>query len=226
MGPVWDFNLAWNNADYCDNDLPGGWAYQYTNTCESDVPFWWRRLNQDSVFVNNTRCRWEELRVTVFDTLHIFNYIDSIAGHLNESQNRQYFTYPILGVYIWPNTAPVATTYPGEIANLKKWIRDRVVFMDQNLPGNCIERDHEEDPDQTDIHLFPNPSINEVSFINQKSGKLSIAIYDAVGRKVVELNTEGKGKIAVDVRNFSKGIYVLRLVRGNGEIAVGKFVKN
>ena len=59
MGPVWDFDLAWHNADYCEGDLYTGWAYQFP--CVEDyfqLPFWWERLLQDTLFANNVQCKW------------------------------------------------------------------------------------------------------------------------------------------------------------------------
>ena len=89
MGPLWDFNLAWRNADYCGNELPGGWAYAFTSFCEWDMPYWWRRLMQDPVFKNSLRCRWQELRSGVLSNASITGFIDSTAAKLEQAQQRQ-----------------------------------------------------------------------------------------------------------------------------------------
>ena len=52
MGPIWDFNLAFGNADYCDGANTQGWLYNFNSICPGDiwqVPFWWGRL-MESVF--------------------------------------------------------------------------------------------------------------------------------------------------------------------------------
>ncbi|MDQ3051365.1 MAG: CotH kinase family protein, partial [Bacteroidota bacterium] len=158
MGPLWDFNLAWHNADYCDNESYGGWAYLFPNSCQWDFPFWWRRLNEDTTFQNNVRCRWDDLRTSIFDTTHIFNYIDSIAGILDEGQQRHYYLYPILGIFVWPNPSPLAQTYQEEIVFLKNWILQRIIFMDDYLPGACITTALNETSTDWQLTVSPNPA--------------------------------------------------------------------
>ncbi len=36
MGPIWDFNLAFGNADYCDGGSTNVWAYQFNQRCPQD----------------------------------------------------------------------------------------------------------------------------------------------------------------------------------------------
>src|ERR1041385_6878715 len=81
--------------------------------------------------------QWVRDRTVWMDATHIFYLIDSMANFLNEAQQRHFVRWPILGVYTWPNPSPHATTFPGEIDNLKQWVRDRTVWIDANLPGNC-----------------------------------------------------------------------------------------
>ena len=53
MGPIWDFNLAYANVDYCDGANPIGWIYNFNSICPGDiwqVPFWWEVLMQKDVF--------------------------------------------------------------------------------------------------------------------------------------------------------------------------------
>ncbi len=54
-GPVWDYDLAFRNADYCNGSYIQGWAYEFNNVCGGDqaglIPFWWERLMTDTAFV-------------------------------------------------------------------------------------------------------------------------------------------------------------------------------
>ena len=55
MGPIWDFNLAFGNADYCSGGETNVWAYKFNERCPEDglsVPFWWDRLLADPAFVS------------------------------------------------------------------------------------------------------------------------------------------------------------------------------
>ncbi|MFZ4400138.1 MAG: CotH kinase family protein [Bacteroidales bacterium] len=137
IGPVWDYNIAWWNANYCSGNSTTGWAYNFNNVCTDTymVPFWWAKFVQDTVFKNNLKCRWTELRQTVLSIPAIFSYIDSTANLLNEAQSRHFIKWPILGVYTWPNPTPYATTYAGEITAMKNWIQSRMTWLDANMPG-------------------------------------------------------------------------------------------
>lgn len=104
IGPVWDYDIAWHNADYCGGTEVEGWAYQFP--CTDDywqVPFWWERLLEDTAFANNLKCRWTMLRDNLLSDNWFDQYIDSVALLLNESQERNFTVWPILGVYVWPN---------------------------------------------------------------------------------------------------------------------------
>ena len=39
-GPVWDYDLAFRNADYCDGSKIYGWAYEFNNVCTSIIHSW------------------------------------------------------------------------------------------------------------------------------------------------------------------------------------------
>lgn len=142
-GPVWDYDLAFRNADYCNGSNTDGWAYMFNYVCPSDgaglVPFWWERLMQDTSFATGLRCRWANLRNSTLSGAHINHLIDSVVGLLNEASVRHFQRWDVLGKYIWPNPQPIANSYTQEIDYLKKWISDRTTWMDYNLPnkGGC-----------------------------------------------------------------------------------------
>jgi len=137
-GPIWDYDIAWGNANYCSANLTSGWSYQPACTGDSyQPPFWWSKMLQDTNYANQMKCRWVEFRSSILSTSHINGIIDSIAQVLDESKDWNFTAWPILGVYVWPNPSPYPSTYAGEISNLKSWIGSRLSYMDANLPGNC-----------------------------------------------------------------------------------------
>ena len=76
LGPIWDFNLAFGNADYCDGGETQGWAWDFNKICRGDnwsIPFWWRRLLRDPEYVIQYQNRWAELRQDIYikDGLHM-----------------------------------------------------------------------------------------------------------------------------------------------------------
>lgn len=137
-GPVWDYDIAYGNANYCNGNDTTGWAYLFSCTGDSwQIPFWWQKLLLDTNYTNQVKCRWTNYRNSVLSLSHINGVIDSVANLLNESQGWNFTQWPILGTYVWPNPSPQPSTYAGEIQNLKNWMATRLSWLDANMPGHC-----------------------------------------------------------------------------------------
>lgn len=165
MGPLWDFNLAFGNADYCNGGDPTGW--EVNSGCGDNNPFWFERLLDDTTYQNKLKCRWEYLRGRSFHQDSIYNFIDSVAIYLDDAQQRNFQQWDVLGNYVWPNYY-VGNTYQDELVFFKTWIADRLVWLDSNMPGTCYA---------------PPLTVNE-SFNTQT--KL-LKIVDVLGREVANL---------------------------------------
>ena len=141
-GPTWDFDWAWKDMNACtifSNQDGSGWAH-LINTCSPDnySPDWYIRMQEDSTYVNQTRCRWEEYRADFLNESYINNFIDSIAFLVNEAKDRHFQKWPILGIATAsPEIEPLPETFQGEIDFFKNWIFQRINWLDQNLPGFC-----------------------------------------------------------------------------------------
>lgn len=137
-GPVWDFDWALKYSPWIPNDLSG--YFHTTDPCSQDVPilFWWKRMNQDPVFANSVKCRYQIMRAYALDTVRMFHYIDSMANYLNQAQARHYVRWPTLGINVGtPENGPIPVTWAGEIERYKQFYRDRILWLDNNLPGTC-----------------------------------------------------------------------------------------
>ena len=134
MGPLWDFNLAFGNADYCSGGIPTGW--EVNSGCGANNPFWFERLLDDTTYQNKLKCRWEYLRERSFHQDSILNFIDSVSIYLNDAQQRNFQRWNILGTYVWPNYY-IGNTYQDELTFLKTWTSDRLTWIDSNILGNC-----------------------------------------------------------------------------------------
>lgn len=135
MGPIWDFNLAFGNVDYCSGANTDVWAYEFNSRCPGDiwmVPFWWERLLQDPAFVARLQNRWQELRGGPFSNAAIMGKIDTYVERLTETgvAAKNFERWPVLGVYVWPNNY-VGNSYEDEIQYLKDWIDSRLGWLDQ-----------------------------------------------------------------------------------------------
>jgi len=138
-GPIWDFNLAFGNADYYEAFSPQGWQVYINHNAQFvswddpfQVPFWWEKFMTDSIFVKHVVRRWRDLRGNLLSQERLFALIDSYADTLNEAQQRNFERWPVLGKYVWPNYF-IGHTYGEEIAYLKNWLAQRLQWMDEQL---------------------------------------------------------------------------------------------
>ncbi len=233
-GPVWDFDLAFRNANYCNGSDTTGWAYQFNPVCPNDfwqVPFWWDRFLSDTAFKSNLRCRWKQLRQTSLSLSHLFSLVDSIATLTTEARQRHFQRWPVLGQYIWPNPQPLATTYEGEIQTLKTWLAGRLKWMDANIPntGTCFDYPSLV-KESVIFKAYPNPvedklTLNIKSRANQQ---LYINVFDAMGRKLLTNAyslTYGENIFEIPAERWAPGIYFLAYQSGNGESGTIKLVR-
>lgn len=217
MGPLWDFNITMGNADYCQAWYTFGWAYQFNLACPNDgypVPFWWSRLLQDPLYAAELRCRWDSLRQTTLATPYILSYLDSMALVLDDAQNRNYQRWPILGIYVWPNYF-IGNTYQEEVDYLKTWLTNRLTWLDNNIPGNCALLAISETENNSGIKVFPNPTNGDRITVSGDFNKPNVELFDAFGRNVNTKYFSSGNKIQLNVSEFSKGIFFLKVIDGD-----------
>ena len=142
MGPIWDFNLAFGNANYYAAEDWEGWqAVLLRETAGSDdghVPFWWFVLMADTLFIEKTTQRWQSLRQNILSTSNIHNYIDAVADTLSEAQQRNFAIWVKPGEQgegFWPVPGLFYSfrTYQDEVDYLKLWIENRLDWMHRNV---------------------------------------------------------------------------------------------
>jgi len=221
IGPAWDYNIGFWNADYCQGYMSTGWQYQFNNICgtagDNNVPFWWGRFLQDPSFTAQLRCRWEELRLTVLNTDTLMNEIDTMALYLDEAKDRHFTRWPVLGTVLWANPQPVASDYAGEITNMKSWIQARLLWLDANIPGICTTGLTAESGNNSQVRVYPNPFKNDfsVSFNLAKQGDVNFIIVDLAGRMVMNktqsFSNAGANELQIQNIDFTPGVYLLKI---------------
>jgi hypothetical protein len=232
MGPVWDYDIAWHNADYCEGDVTSGWAYQFP--CYDDywqVPFWWSRLREDPRYENNLACRWQNLRQNILSNAWFDTYIDSISGQLAEAQQRNFIKWPILGIYVWPNPWPYPATYQGEVNALKTWMHNRLSWLDANMPGNCNESyGFNENEAENTIRIYPNPVVDNmnIQFNAQTTSAIEIMIINQQGiplsKSKTFTGTSGEWFETKNISMYPPGVYLLRITI-DGKTFTKRFIK-
>lgn len=137
MGPIWDFNLAFGNADYCSGGETNVWAYRFNNRCNGDfwlIPFWWERLMEDPNFRNKIKTRWNELKTTHLSANNMISKVDKYQELLSKSGSakKNFELWNVLGMYVWSNKF-IGNTWEEEINYLKDWINNRYTWLDTNI---------------------------------------------------------------------------------------------
>ena len=228
-GPIWDFNLAFGNANYCRGGDRQGWAWSFNNYCPDDfwvVHFWWARFRQDEAFLDETYERWLELRATSLKTEKLMACIDSMSHLLVEAQARNFQKWNILNEPIWPN-AFVGGSYQAEVNYLKEWLNSRLNWLDANLKR--LVQNPYEPANFFEPFAYPNPSTHFIVFdyYAQQSETVRIEIYDVHGQLIVQLldadHPNNKNSLIWE-HDLSVGLYFYRIWIGEEVMPLGKFI--
>ncbi len=124
FGPVWDFDIAMGNVNYLGAEQTSGWYIR-------GAP-WFKRLFEDPAFAAQVTARRRTLRQNgTVDAL--LSSVFERGDQLRLEQIENFYRWPILNTWVWPNRA-VFGSYDGELIALKDWLRARVMWMDAQLP--------------------------------------------------------------------------------------------
>ena len=219
FGPVWDFNLGFGNADYCQGGSSYVLAMDFNTRCPNDgwqIPFYWNLIFQDSLYGANLSKRWNELRKTTLSEQKIIGAIDSMAALLNESQQRNFQRWNILSQYIWPN-AYVGNTYPNEIKYLKDWVKNRLTYLDASFTQLTLPKYYPEQYFEPVVYPNPVAQNQEVNFkyYIHDYDQIRVEVHDIMGRRMVELKDgphfNGINQIKTTGLRLPAGLYVYNI---------------
>jgi len=226
MGPAWDYDLAFRNANYCAGSETTGWAYKFNEVCPADgaglIPFWWNKLMTDPAYEANLLCRWKGLRQTTLSLDRLNAMIDSIVTVVNEAQQRHFTKWPVLGHYIWPNPDPIPSTYQGEIQALKNWISFRVQWIDGNLPNVGACGNPNTIPVALSMTVYPNPieGIGKLKVTSGEEQQVTVRIIDMEGRLKMIVNAnlvKGLNQFDLNTSGWASGVYILEVTSKDGK---------
>lgn len=186
-GPIWDFNIAWYNSDYCAGDDYQNWIFNEAECEDLELmPLWWERFWEDPIYKETLECRWTNLRANEFSNENIIALVDAYADLLADAQERNYERWDVLEEYTWGHPE-VPGTYAGEIENLKTFIANRLGWMDEQLLNEACEMPVDttdvmslNELDLLDVSIGPNPSQGIVSIHHSEKVEL-IEVYDLNG---------------------------------------------
>jgi hypothetical protein len=221
LGSIWDFD--WALKFLGENGFPNGagWLYK-VDPCTQDVLYvpYFSRLMQDSFFRQKVCARWQLLRSTQLDSAHIFSYIDSTALALDDAKDRHFQRWQCLGYNSGaPEAPPYPATYAGEVEKLKKFLRQRLAWMDGNIyQVACLTP--VVNPPTVPFKVAVLPSIGTGDFVVRVQGlrlpttRIEAGLYSASGAFVRKIKL-GNGDNELDMESSPAGLYFLR---ANGAI--------
>lgn len=214
-GPLWDYDISMGNGNYCDIWRVDGWVHRFGEVCGGDgyqVSGWWEKLMNDVHFRHVLRCRWEELKTGPLSLAAINARIDSLSGHLNESQGFNFTVWPILGAYVWPNHY-IAADYAGEVDTLRWFLQERWAWLDANLPVTTLPC-QQSTIGLEELHTTSSSAhfeADDLVLVTNEQGKGLWVLHDAGGRTLgAPVATLGPGTWRIPLPDLPGGVYLLR----------------
>lgn len=120
MGPVWDFDIAFGNVNYNDNEKTEGlWI------AKAD---WYSQMLTDSEFIELVK---ERFMFFYNNRNEIYDFIDGYSAYLKPYIDKNEERWQTMDKLLWANNE-VFDTYEEYIASLKKWLEDRFKWMKEN----------------------------------------------------------------------------------------------
>jgi hypothetical protein len=229
-GPVWDFDQSSGNSTYKDGASTSGWIFIQD---DGYIPTFWSKLWSDPRFKYRVKLKWQELRTNKLSTANINNFIDSCAVLLSLSQVRNFSQWPILGLFLWRETAgyQYRNTYEKEVAYLKTYMTNRMAWMDTELNKVAVV------PLSTDdtfagnslVKLYPNPATDYlvIDTGNENISIEKIQIYSNTGAlmQTAGFASAGSGIVKINLNShLGNGLYHLKIVTNTNKWYNGNFV--
>jgi len=222
MGPIWDYDLAFGNANYLEAANTWGWNYLVPADGWGN-PNWWNKLLNDNDFRNKLKCRWLELRSTILSNNSIGSIIDQATNEVGDAATRNFDKWPIQGVYVWPNPY-VGNTYAEDVNYMKDWMLRRLAWIDSYLGGVCSTTGTETLISQIQVKAFPQPAADQLTLEvqNNSAEHIHIEVFSLNGQKVFSRLFPDDPLVSIQLK-LRPGVYLAK-VSGSKEVQTLKLV--
>ena len=133
-GPVWDFDLAFNNDNrtYPVNNKRD-YIYRSGGSCAGNM-----RSFVDRIVVSDANAKsqlveiWDEARQSGLTEEYMVAYIDSLENALQHSQELNFIRWPIMNQKVHQNPR-IWGSYEAEVENVRTYMKERIAWMDKKL---------------------------------------------------------------------------------------------
>jgi hypothetical protein len=190
---------------------------------------------EDYWFRRELRCRWDDLYSTVLSSENLHGILDSSIQVMGASIPRNFQRWPILGLYIWPNSY-VGNSFSDEEWFLRNWIDDRLEWLNSKWGGVCWPVSDQEGQiiaPPPSARVYPNPSDLTHAYVDLNGfagSEINIRVFDMGGRLVYQAEAAyAAGEFAYalpDLSFLSRGVYTLELVGEDQARIVCKMIRN
>ena len=134
VGPVWDFDLAFNNDQriYPVNNK-SDYIYRSGGSCAGRM-----RDFVDNIVVKDAAAKrqlldiWDEARQSGLTEENLLAYIDRWTADLEQSQRLNFLRWPILNQRVHQNPA-ARGSFEAEVAVVRTFMKERIAWMDKKL---------------------------------------------------------------------------------------------
>lgn len=214
VGPVWDFDIAFENdgRTYPINNNPD-FIYATTGSYANGVRDLVNRLLSDPDCYQELREAYADYRDNGrlnADTLAAV--VDAYALQLDASQRLNFMRWDIMNNYVHQNPR-VYGSYAGEVANVRSYIRNRIAWMDRKL--NYVPSAIEQSPLAT---LFLQVEGRTVTLRGVEQ-PLQLTVYDTQGRQLHHQRIESAVTLSLP-----QGIYLFQCKNDGGMSEVLKCI--
>ena len=134
VGPVWDFDLAFNNDQriYPVNKK-SDYIYRSGGSCAGKMKeFVDNIVVRDAAAKRQLLAIWDEARQSGLTEGNMIAYIDRLEAELQQSQRLNFLRWPILNQRVHQNP-PTKGSFQAEVEVLRTYMKERFVWMDKKL---------------------------------------------------------------------------------------------
>ena len=139
-GPVWDFDLAFENDNrtYPINNKKD-WLYRSGGSVTGNM-----KTFVDNIVVRSDKAKaglldiWGKARQDRVNERHLIAYIDSLEESMQQSQKLNFTRWPIMNELVHQNYA-CAGSYEAEVDVVRWFVRERLLWMDNKFGYTYID---------------------------------------------------------------------------------------
>jgi len=210
-GPVWDFDLAYENdrRTYPINDV-ADWVY-YRGGSAGGMKSFLNRIFGDSFFYDEVKRIYASYRDQgVISEEALLKVVDDYASELDQSQRLNFMRWNIMGSLVHLNPK-VYDCYYDEVENVKSYISGRIKLIDNLLNYDDVPN---ETIVESNIKIW---SADGSIYVDGLSDNAIVYVYDMIGKCLFSGD-----KQTLLGKTLNKGVYFVKIIEGKGEVISSK----